>query len=130
MAGRDDDRRAQALALWWNATPARLLLMNRRAQTLTYPTWQLQHLKEVRIPKPESQAWDALAEAWEQVHDLEFLPMRDAGKCAARQVVDAAAAVALSVSEDEIADWRRRLACEPTVTNARASATRVKARSQ
>ena len=113
----DDDRIARALALWWNATPARLMLLNRRAQTLTYPTWQLQHLKEVRIPKPASPAWDALSEAWEEVHDAELLPMRDAEKCPARQIIDAAAAVALGVSESEIADWRQRLAAEPTITN-------------
>lgn len=48
------------------------------------------------------------------------LPMRYAEECPARQVIDAAAAVALGVSGDEIADWRRRLAVEPTITNARA----------
>ena len=116
----DEDRRAQGLALWWNATPARLLLLNRRAQTLTYPTWQLRHLKEVRIPKPESPAWDALADAWEQVHDLELLPMRHAEECAVRRIIDAAAGVALGVSEGEIAEWRRRLAAEPTIANVRA----------
>ena len=116
----DDDRRARALALWWNATPARLLLLNRRAQTLTYPTWQLQHLEEVRIPRPENPAWDTLAEAWEQVHDQQLLPMRDAENCPVRRVIDAAAAVVLGVSENEVADWRRRLAVEPTIKNARA----------
>jgi len=116
----DDDRKAKALAFWWNSTPARLLLLNRRATTLTYPTWQLQHLREVRIPKPESPGWRTLAEAWEQVRDLELLPMRCAEQCPARQVIDAASAVALDVSEDEIVGWRRRLAVEPTITNARA----------
>ena len=116
----NDDRKAKALAVWWNSTPARLLLLNRRATTLTYPTWQLQHLRELRIPKPESPGWHTLAEAWKQVRDLELLPMRYAEQCPARQVIDAASAVALGVSEDEIADWRRRLAVEPTITNARA----------
>ncbi|MXW67666.1 MAG: N-6 DNA methylase [Gemmatimonadales bacterium] len=116
----DDDRKAKALAVWWNSTPTRLQLLNRRATKLTYPTWQLQHLREVRIPKPESPGWHTLAEAWKQVRDLELLPMRYAEQCPARQVIDAASAVALGVSEDEIADWRRRLAVEPTITNARA----------
>ncbi len=116
----DDDRKAKALAAWWNSTPARLLLLNRRATTLTYPTWQLQHLREVRIPKPENLGWHTLTEAWEQVRDLDLLPMRDGEKCPARHVIDAAAATALGLSRDEIADWRRRLAVEPTITNARA----------
>lgn len=114
-------RKAQALAVWWNSTPARLQLLNRRAQTLTYPTWQLQHLREIRIPKPDNPGWESLAAAWVEVHDVELLPMRQADVCAARRVIDAAAAVALDISEDEIADWRRRLAREPTITNARAS---------
>ena len=116
----DDDRKAKALAVWWNSTPTRLQLLNRRTTKLTYPTWQLQHLREVRIPKPESPGWHTLAEAWKQVRDLELLPMRYAEQCPARQVIDAASAVALGVSEDETADWRRRLAVEPTITNARA----------
>ena len=115
-----DDRTAQALAVWWNTTPARLLLLNRRAQTLTYPTWQLLHLREIAIPKPESPGWASLAAAWDEVQDVELLPMRQADECAARRVIDAAAAVALDVGEDEIADWRRRLAREPTISNARA----------
>lgn len=119
----DDDRRARALALWWNSTPVRLLLLNRRAQTLTYPTWQLRHLREVRIPKPESQAWNALEEAWEQVQNLELLPMRAAEECPARQIIDEAAAKAIGVELGTVSEWRRRLAAEPTITNARATDT-------
>lgn len=66
-------------------------------QLLPYPTWQLQHHKEVWILKPERPVW-------EQVHDLELLSMWDTEKCAARQVIDAAVAMTLGVSEDETAD--------------------------
>ena len=120
----------QAVCAWWNSTAGRMLLLNRRAKTLTYPKWSKEHLHSLPVPTPNSPGSMALTEAWERANRTPLLPLRQAEDCAARQVVDAAAAVALSVSEDEIADWRRRLACEPTVTNARASATRVKARSQ
>ena len=116
----DGDRQGQALAAWWNSTPVRLMLLNRRARKLTYPTWQLHHLREVRIPTPDNPAWDALAEAWEQVRDVELLPMREGGRCEARLVLDEAAAAALDVSAATVAGWRAMLAAEPTVTNRRA----------
>ena len=114
----DDDRKAQALAVWWNSTPARLMLLNRRARKLTYPTWQLHHLREMRIPKPENPAWASLSDAWGHVHRMELLPMREAENCLARWIIDEAAAEVLDVSVDQVAGWRARLAAEPTITNA------------
>lgn len=67
------DRKAQALAVWWTPPQRASSCCHRRAQTLTYPTWQLQHLREVRIPKPESLGWHTLTEAWKQVRDLDLL---------------------------------------------------------
>ena len=116
----DDEPTARALAAWWNATPARLMLLNRRGKTLTYPTWQVAHLREIRIPKPDNPAWAALEEAFDLTCADELLPLRQAEKCAVRQVIDEAAAQALSVESRVVADWRRRLAAEPTVTNHRA----------
>ncbi len=45
-----DRQRAQALAAWWNATPALLTLLNRRTKLLTYPSWSLQQLRGIPIP--------------------------------------------------------------------------------
>ena len=115
-----DEDRQKSLAAWWNSTPVRLMLLNRRAQTLTYPTWQLEHLREIRIPKPDSPAWTSLRDAFGQVCDRELLPMRQAEECEARRILDDAAAGALGIEPDILADWRRRLASEPTITNARA----------
>jgi len=114
---RDYER---AICAWWNSTPGRLLLLNRRAKKLTYPKWSKQHLKSVPCPRPETQGSNALTKAWEQVKRVPLLPLAQAEGCAARQVIDEAAAVALGVSGDEIADWQRRLAREPTITNVRA----------
>ena len=97
------------------------MLLNRRAQMLTYPTWQLAHLREIRIPKPGNPAWDALTEAFDQACDIELLTMKHAEKCEARRIIDEAAALALGVAPDVLADWRRRLAAEPTITNRRAA---------
>ena len=40
----------KALAVWWNSTPVRLMLLNRRGKKLTYPAWSLAHLREIRVP--------------------------------------------------------------------------------
>jgi len=115
----DDEPTARTLAAWWNATPARLMLLNRRDETLTYPTRQVAHRREIRIPKPDSPAWAALEEAFYLVCDEELLPMRQAEECAVRDTIDQAAALALDTEPAILADWRRRLAAEPTVSNER-----------
>lgn len=114
-------RSARALAAGWNATPLRILLLNQRTKLLDYPTWSLTQLQRMPIPKPDNCGWPALADAWREAHDMELLPLRDAEQCQARRIIDEAAALALDVSPEEVADWRRRLAAEPTVTNRRAA---------
>ena len=120
-----DDDTAKALAAWWNSTPVRLMLLNRRARTLIYPMWQVAHLREIRIPKPDNPAWSDLRNAFEEVKHVELLPMSQAERCQARLVIDRAAAKALGTSEDTMADWRRRLALEPTVSNKHAATART-----
>lgn len=112
-----DERTGTALVAWCNSTPVRLMLLNRRARTLTYPVWQLEHLRELRIPKPDSFAWNALAAAYARVSDLELLPMHQADECPARKIIDRAAALALDADEAQLGEWRRKLASEPTVSN-------------
>ncbi len=115
-----DESTAKALAAWLNSTPVRLMLLNRRAQKLTYPTWQLAHLREIRIPKPGNPAWASLKAAFDQVSETELLPMRQAEQCGARRTIDEAAALALDINPDVLVQWRQRLSAEPTITNSRA----------
>ncbi|MYA89550.1 MAG: hypothetical protein F4X97_14060 [Boseongicola sp. SB0662_bin_57] len=119
----EDEAAGKALAAWINSTAGRLMLLNRRGQKLTYLTWQPAHLREVRIPKPESPGWDALEGAFQKACRTELLPLRQAEACTARRIIDAAAAEVLGIGEDVIAGWRRRLSVEPTVTNRRAEAS-------
>ena len=109
----------QALCAWWNSTPGRLLLLNRRAKKLTYPKWSVKHLSSMPCPKPDDSHCAALAEAWHRVNRVPMRTMRQARNCKARLVIDKAAALTLGVELDVMADWRHRLASEPTVTNAR-----------
>ncbi len=115
-----DAEQAKPLAVWWNSTPTRLLLLNQRTKLLDYPSWSLAQLQRIPIPKPDNPAWPALAEAFRETGTMELLPLRDAERCRARHIIDEAAASALNVSPQEVADWRRRLAAEPTITNKRA----------
>ena len=116
----EDESTAKALAVWWNSTPVRLMLLNRRSRKLTYPIWQVAHLREIRIPKQDNPAWPLLRSTFDQVCHEELLPMRQSEQCPVRKLIDDAAALVLGVGPEILADWRRRLAIEPTITNIRA----------
>lgn len=113
----DNESRAKALVAWCNSTPTMLMLLNRRSKTLTYPSWSLKQLRSVGVPKHDTPVWETLADAWEEVCNVEMLPLKDAKNCLARKVIDRAAAEALDIEESRIANWRRLLSKEPTVTN-------------
>ncbi len=110
-------REAGALAVWWNSTPAMMMLLNRRSKTLDYPAWSIKHQSEIRIPKPDSTDWDALYETYVKVRDMEVRPLYEATSDPVRAMLDAAAANVLSVEPGVLAGWRRRLCREPTVSN-------------
>lgn len=109
------EQQGQALVAWFNSTPVRLMLLNRRARKLTYPVWQVAHWGEVRIPKPGNPAWDELAAAYREVCETEVQPMRDPD-CPVRVTIDRAAAIALDMDPTQLAEWRRLIAAEPTVS--------------
>lgn len=110
-----DEHTAQALAVWWNSTPVRMMLLNRRSKKLTYPNWSLEHQKEICIPKPDNPAWSALYEAYNKVHNTELLPMVQAVEDPARAIIDVAAAKVLDVSPKVLGKWRYLLSHEPTI---------------
>ena len=110
-----DEHMAKALAVWWNSTPSRMMLLNRRAKKLTYPKWSLKHLMEIHIPKPDNHGWSALCEAYGKIYDKELLPMGQAIEDPARAIIDKAAAKVLNMDPKVLAGWRERLSCEPTM---------------
>ena len=115
--GIKDEYMAKALAVWWNSTPSRMMLLNRRAKKLTYPQWSLEHLGEIRIPKPDNLGWSALYEAYGKIYDKDLLPMGKAVEDPARAIIDEAAAKVLNMDPKILAIWRERLRCEPTIQN-------------
>ena len=121
-ARAQDEMYEQALCAWWNSTPGRLLLLNRRGKTLTYPKWSVEHVTSLPCPKAAKPGCKELAKAWQQTCRTPLLPMRQAEECPVRRAIDEAAAIALGVDDETLTDWRRRLAAEPTITNAHAPA--------
>ena len=107
----------KAICAWWNSTPARLLLLNRRTNKLTYPKWSVAHLVSMPCPGPRSHGCAELAKAWERTCREPLLPLRDAEHCAVRQAIDEGAAAALGIHPGVVVEWRRRLAAEPTIRN-------------
>ncbi len=114
----------QALCAWWNSTPGRILLLNRRAKKLTYPKWSVEHLMSVPAPRAGTACCDGLQAAWLALRDREMLELRHGEQCPVRKSLDEAAAAVLGVPADSVADWRRRLALEPTVSNRYVETTR------
>ena len=112
-----DDDEAKSLCVWWNSTPTRMMLLNRRTKKLTYPSWSLDQLRSIPVPSPHGPGWDDLLAAYEQACDIELLPLRNGEQCEGRRIIDNAVARGLGVPEGTIADWRRRLAREPTISN-------------
>ena len=112
---------SKAICLWLNSTPGRLLLLNRRAKTLTYPQWSTAHWKEIPIPKGNLPRIRQLADAFETVAKRELETLQFAAKDKTRILIDEAVALALDLNPSIVADWRKRLAAEPTITNSRAS---------
>ena len=110
----------QAICAWWNSTPGRLLLLNRRTNKLTYPKWSVAHLESVPCPRPGSRGCEELVTAWERTCRESLLPLRDAERCPVRRAIDEGAAAALGICTDTMVEWRRRLASEPTIRNERA----------
>ena len=109
-------RVGRGLCAWWNSTPARILLLNRRSKKLTYPKWSHSNLRSVPVPSRAALEGE-LADAFDALKGLPMLPMGQGSQCDARQVIDAAAANVLNMTTKNIVKLRSMLCAEPTVTN-------------
>ena len=106
----------QALCAWWNSTPGILTLLHARARKLTYPRYALDSLRSLLIPNPKRVDLAPLADAFTQTCSETLLPWPQMHECPARAVLDQAAAQVLRIDGRTIADWRKRIAREPTVS--------------
>ena len=104
-----------ALCAWWNSTPGILTLLHARARKLTYPRFALDSLRSLLIPDPKRVDVTPLADAFTATRAKALQPWQQMHDCPNRARLDQAAAQVLRVDGRTIADWRKRIAREPTV---------------
>ena len=110
------DDRAITFLLWWNTTAARLLLLSRRGKLLTYPKWSTAHLLGMPVPRPVSEPRRALfGRLFEQLRLRPLRPLFQRVDDPVAVELDRAFVELLGSTEVEAADWRERLAVEPTL---------------
>ena len=112
----------KAWCAYLNSTAAVVSLMNRRQKKLTYADYSLDQLRSVPVPDPTKCDLAPLLDAFRELGNAELLPWPHMDECPARATLDAAAAQVLGIDPVEIADWRKRLVREPTISNSPAIA--------
>ena len=105
-----------ALCVWWNSTPGILTLLHCRAKALDYPRFALDSLRALLIPNPNRVNITPLADAFTTTRAKPLRPWPQMHDCSHRAIIDQAAAQVLQVDGRTIADWRKRIAHEPTVS--------------
>ena len=105
-----------ALCAWWNSTPGILTLLNSRSKALDYARFSLDSLRSLLVPDPSRVDITALTEAFASSRSKTLHPWAKMLDCSTREAIDQAAARVLRIDGRTIADWRRRIACEPTVS--------------
>ena len=112
----------RALCAWWNSTPGVLTLLHARARRLAYPHYALDSLRALLVPDPSRVDVGPLAEVFDKTCSRALQPWPQMHDCDTRAALDYAAAQVLRIDSRAIADWRQRIACEPTVTGKSAQA--------
>ena len=105
----------QAWCAWLNSTPSVLAFMHNRGRTLTYSDFMPNKLKLLSAPDPARADLAPLNAAYKSLASQELLPWPRMDECPVRAALDEAAADAVGLDRDEVSDWRRRLAQEPTI---------------
>ena len=116
----ETQEQAKALCLVWNSTPVLLQLLNMRTKMLMYLSWSVAQLGSVRVPASLGDAAEgqaALVAAYGRVCCARLQPWAQAGTDPVRREIDEAVAEAYGISAGVLANWRERLADEPTIAN-------------
>ena len=107
----------KAWCAYLNSTPAALSFLNRRQKTLDYSTYSLDQLRSIPVPDPASVDLTPLVDAFERLSRSEMLPWPRMPECPIRAEIDKAVATVLGLDPARLAEWRERIAAEPTVSN-------------
>ena len=107
----------KAWCAYLNSTPATLSFLNHRQKTLGYSSYSLDQLRTFPVPDPASVDLTPLVEAFERLSRSEMLPWPRMPECPVRAELDEAVATVLDLDPAKLAEWRKRIAAEPTVSN-------------
>ena len=109
----------KALTAWWNSTPARIAILARPAGAdMAFPQWSQDLLKTVPVPRKSKERESKLAEAYEAVQNHPLERMDSKNECAARKVLDDAAADVMGIRAKTVKKWRHLLDLEPRISGA------------
>ena len=114
---RPSDAILKAWCAYLNSTPAVLSFLNRRQKKLTYAAYSLDQLRSIPVPDPASVDLTPLTDGFERLSRSEMLPWPRMPECPVRAEIDEAVATVLDLDPAELAEWRKRIAAEPTVSN-------------
>ena len=107
----------KAWCAYLNSTCGTLSLLNIRARKLTYPQYSLDLLRSIPLPDPSRCDITPLVRVFDEVCEEELQPWAQMDVDPVRHRIDDAVAEVLDLDEGELADWRRRIVNEPTVSN-------------
>ena len=113
---KPDSAYERALCAWWNSTPGVLTLLHSRAKALDYVRYSLDALRSLLVPDPDQIEIAPLDEAFTECRSSTLRPWPEMHLCPTRAILDRAAAQVLDIDRRTIADWRERIAHEPTVS--------------
>ena len=105
----------RAWCAWFNSTPGLMGFLHRRGRTLTYTDFMPNKLQSMPCPDPSKTDLQELSRVFSSLRKRELLPWPNMKECRGRAALDAAAARVVGLDEDQVADWRARLAIEPSV---------------
>ena len=106
-----------ALCAWWNSTPGILTMLHARSHALDYAKYSLDLLRKLLIPNPRNVDVSPLIDVFAKTHQQVLKPWKEMDTCPVRALIDEAAAQVLHMDGMKIADWRKRITLEPTVSN-------------
>ena len=105
----------RAWCAWFNSTPGLLGFLHRRGRTLTYSDFMPNKLQSMPCPDPTETDLKELGKVFTALRQWELLPWPNMGKCAVRIALDDAVAEVVGLDRAQVADWRSRLAHEPSI---------------
>ncbi len=120
MSGHSAQRSLRVQKAWCaflNSTPGAVLFLNRRSKKLTYPAYSLDQLRALPCPDPRTTDASALADAFDRLQGEELRPWPEMDQCPVRAELDAVVSRVVGLGPDRIAEWRRKLVLEPTISN-------------